>query len=311
MVRHFARRSAIELRPESFDVLCVLVENAGRLAPKAASRSPPHFCKLAPRRARSFAVNAVTVIAVGLAFRSPAARPVKPAHAPAADRRRRHRQRDRLLMAEQLRSRQRLEAANRLADAVYFLESGIASVATVGRGGRQAEVALIGWEGMTGSSLLLGASHCLQTVTMLSAGRALRLAVPEFKRAIAESRSLLSGLLRYSQYVWAQITWTALASAQGSLEQRVALWLLMAHDRANCDEIEVTHELLATLLAVRRAGVTVAIQKFDSDGRRIIARLKADSPDNVALPRDLGWFERQLADLNVDRNHAFDGTAKG
>jgi CRP-like cAMP-binding protein len=63
-----------------------------------------------------------------------------------------------------------------------------------------------------------------------------------------------------------QTTQTALANARGNVEGRLARWLLMAHDRLDGDEVALTHEFLALMLGVRRAGVTTTLQKLESDG---------------------------------------------
>ncbi len=57
-----------------------------------------------------------------------------------------------------------------------------------------------------------------------------------------------------------QTAHTALANGQAKIEERLARWLLMAHDRVDGDEIPLTQEFLALMMSVRRAGVTVALQ---------------------------------------------------
>ena len=59
---------------------------------------------------------------------------------------------------------------------------------------------------------------------------------------------------------------TALANATAKIDERLARWLLMAHDRVDGDEIPLTHEFLALMLGVRRAGVTVALQMLEGNG---------------------------------------------
>ena len=63
-----------------------------------------------------------------------------------------------------------------------------------------------------------------------------------------------------------QTAHTALANGQAKVEERLARWLLMAHDRADGNELSLTHEFLALMLSVRRAGVTVALQLAESQG---------------------------------------------
>jgi CRP-like cAMP-binding protein len=79
-------------------------------------------------------------------------------------------------------------------------------------------------------------------------------------------------LLRYAQAFSVQLAQSALANAQGKLEERLARWLLMAHDRVNGDELELTHEFLALMLGVRRAGVTTALHQLEKRGLVSMAR---------------------------------------
>jgi len=63
-----------------------------------------------------------------------------------------------------------------------------------------------------------------------------------------------------------QTTQTVLANGRSKIEDRLARWLLMAHDRVDSDEIPLTHEFLAIMLGVRRSGVTVALQELERKG---------------------------------------------
>jgi CRP-like cAMP-binding protein len=60
-----------------------------------------------------------------------------------------------------------------------------------------------------------------------------------------------------------QMANTALANSKVKVDARLARWLLMAHDRVDGDQVELTHEFLALMLGVRRAGVTLAIQRLE------------------------------------------------
>jgi len=77
--------------------------------------------------------------------------------------------------------------------------------------------------------------------------------------ACEASPSLRRLLTRYVQSLNVQAALTAASNAQHALPQRLARWLLMCHDRSDGDRIEITHEFLSTMLAVRRSGVTVTL----------------------------------------------------
>ena len=84
--------------------------------------------------------------------------------------------------------------------------------------------------------------------------------------AIAKSETLRALMLKSAQGFMMQTAQTALANGRAKLEQRLARWLLMAHDRMTTDAVPLTHEFLAVMLGVRRAGVTVAIHGFERRG---------------------------------------------
>ncbi len=172
-----------------------------------------------------------------------------------------------------LKFRQPLQRANRKIGAVYFPESGIASVVAVGGGERrQAEVAVVGWEGMTGLAVLLGAQRSPCDVFMQVEGEGHCIAADDLRKALERSTSLLAILLRYAHVFGVQSAYTALANSQGKLEERLARWLLMAQDRIDAEELLLTHEFLALMLGVRRAGVSVALEHFEAKGVIKIAR---------------------------------------
>jgi CRP-like cAMP-binding protein len=79
-----------------------------------------------------------------------------------------------------------------------------------------------------------------------------------------ESPTLLKCFLRYAHVFLVQSGYTALANARGNIEERLARWLLMTRDRVDDDEMVLTHEFIALMLGVRRAGVTSVLQAFES-----------------------------------------------
>lgn len=159
--------------------------------------------------------------------------------------------------------RKRLQAENREIDKVYFLDSGLASVIATGRRLRkQAEVGILGRESMTGFSVLLGVDRSPLEIIMQVEGSGYSIGVAQLREALSQSDTLARPLLRAAYAFFIQGAYTALANAQGRIEERLARWLLMADDRLAHDELKLTHDFLAVMLGVRRAGVTVAIHKL-------------------------------------------------
>jgi len=151
----------------------------------------------------------------------------------------------------------------------YFLESGLGSI--VGRIKRlNVEVGMLGWEGMSGSALLLGDDifpvH-LSTIMRMD-GHGFRIAAEDLREASNKSLSLHHFLLRYCNKLNMQISLTAVANSQCSVSERVARWLVMVHDRIEGDQFPITHDRLADALGVRRPGVTVAFHELE--GERLI-----------------------------------------
>lgn len=172
-----------------------------------------------------------------------------------------------------LKFRQRLQSANRKIETVYFIESGIASVVAIGRGDRrQAETAVIGREGMTGLPLVLGAERTPFETFMQMEGEGQSISAAGLAEVIGQSGTALACMLRYAHAYSVQVAYTALANATGSIEERLARWLLMTRDRTASDELVITHEFMALMLGVRRAGVSVALQSFESQGLVSVAR---------------------------------------
>jgi len=131
-----------------------------------------------------------------------------------------------------------LESANRRIENADFVERGIASVVAIGTGDRQqAEMGLVGPEGMPGLAIVLGVERSPHDTFMQVDGTGQSITADNLRRAMAESPSLASYLLRYAHVFSIQAGHTALANAQGKVEKRLARWLLMAHDRLEDDKL--------------------------------------------------------------------------
>jgi CRP-like cAMP-binding protein len=169
------------------------------------------------------------------------------------------------LVFEDLPLRTPLERPNRRIDSVYFITAGIASVVAVQPNGVQIEIGLIGSEGMSAPSVALGDDRTPHSTYMQVAGHGLRIATEALRDAMHQSRSLHVLLLKSVQAFMLQTSHTAIANARGSLNVRLARWLLMAHDRTGSAKLHLTHEFLSLMLAVRRPGVTEAINALKQD----------------------------------------------
>ena len=125
---------------------------------------------------------------------------------------------------------------------------------------------MIGREGMTGLAIVLGTDRTPNETYVQNAGAGHRMPATSLRTAIAQSASLQQLLLLYAHTFMIQATHTAKANARNTLEERLARWLLMAHDRLENDDLVITHEFLSIMLGVRRPGVTIAISLLEKRG---------------------------------------------
>jgi len=180
-----------------------------------------------------------------------------------------------------------LERANRRIETIYFMEAGIASVVAEQADETRIEVGLIGAEGMSGTSVVLGGDQSPHATYIQAVGEAQQMSAKELRKAMDMSESLRSLLLKFVQVFMVQTAHTAIANACARIDQRLARWILMAHDRVRDDTLALTHEFLALMLGVRRAGVTEALQslkrqKLIDTGRNQILVLNRKGIERVA-----------------------------
>ena len=169
-------------------------------------------------------------------------------------------------MAEPLAPNQMLQEHGKPVEAVIFPTSGLVSIVAMMRDGASVEVGLVGREGMLGVQGVLGDEVSLNEAVVQMAGSALRMPANILEREAQANPQLRAILLRYVQAYLNSATQSAACNRAHLLEQRLARWLLTVRDRAATDRLPLTHELIATMLGVRRAGVTVAAQSLQSAG---------------------------------------------
>lgn len=153
----------------------------------------------------------------------------------------------------------------------YFPTTAIVSMLYVMEDGGSAEVAVIGREGIIGIALFMGGETMPNRAVVLSAGFAYRLQRPIFKHQFdrfggRRSGSLNQLLLRYMQALVTQMAQTAVCNRHHSVAQQLCRWFLLSIDRLPSNQMDMTQELIATMLGVRREGVTEAAGKLQADG---------------------------------------------
>jgi CRP-like cAMP-binding protein len=194
-----------------------------------------------------------------------------------------------LLEPVELSFRKQLKFANRRIETVYFLESGLASVVTKASG-REAEAAMIGWEGFVGLPILFGADRSPAEAFMQAEGQGHCVRATAFRDLLRHSPELLRICLLFAHTNTLQSYYTGLANGKGKLEERLARWLLMAQDRLASPDIVLTHEYLGLMLGVRRAGVSIAVENFVDRGLASAARGMIRILDRDGLIEIAGGF---------------------
>jgi CRP-like cAMP-binding protein len=153
---------------------------------------------------------------------------------------------------------------NRPVEAVYFIESGVVSRIARTQSDELVEIAMVGSSGFVGLSVVLGTSIALHRTIVLTPGEALRISAKRLLDIMGNVPSIRETLLRYAQILMTQNAHLSVCNARHNIESRLARWLLLAQDQLGDDTIPVTHDLLAMLLGVRRSGVSIVMQDFES-----------------------------------------------
>ena len=155
---------------------------------------------------------------------------------------------------------------------IYFPLSGMVSVVAVGdrrrdrRRDQRIEAGVFGREGVSGLAVVLGGDRSPHETYVQIAGHGLRLRSDALREVMGARAQVQRVLLLYVQAWMIQCAHTVLAQGHAKLEERLARWLLMSHDRCEGDDLPLTHDFLALMLGVRRAGVTMATHELEAQG---------------------------------------------
>ncbi|WP_230530886.1 Crp/Fnr family transcriptional regulator [Microvirga roseola] len=165
-----------------------------------------------------------------------------------------------------LKRRQVLHERNLPVTHAYFIERGLASL--LARAGDQCmlEVGTLGCQDFAGMPVVLGTSRTPHRCVVQVSGEALRIAADDLHQAMNDVPALRQLLLGYVQASTVQSAQLVVCNTRHTLRQRLARWLLFAHDRVEGNEIALTHQFLGRALGVRRAGVTTAMGRLEEAG---------------------------------------------
>lgn len=149
---------------------------------------------------------------------------------------------------------------------LHFPICGIVSLMYTLEDGSSSEIALVGNEGMVGISIFMGGESMPTSTEVQSAGAAYKLTRNIMKREFALGGKLQRLALLYTQALISQTSQTSVCNRHHTLDQQLCRWLLMSADRLHEDEVDITQEMVAKLLGVRRESVTLATKQMEDDG---------------------------------------------
>jgi CRP-like cAMP-binding protein len=148
---------------------------------------------------------------------------------------------------------------------VYFIEQGLGSIVSVSPEGQRAEAGMFGYEGFAPTPPAARSVVSFHDANLQAAGYGYRISVEALWKAMDVCPRFSSLLTRSSHNLATQVSYTALSNAVHHVDERLARWLLMTHDRLRQDEFLITHDYMALMLAVRRPSVTTALHVLEGN----------------------------------------------
>lgn len=139
---------------------------------------------------------------------------------------------------------------------VYFPTTAIVSLHYVMENGASAEIAGVGNEGVLGISLFMGGNTTPSLATVYTGGHGYRLKAQLMMEEFNRAGPMMRLMLRYTQALMTQMAQTAVCNRHHSVEQQLCRWLLLTLDRLPSNELTMTQELIASMIGVRREGIT-------------------------------------------------------
>lgn len=166
---------------------------------------------------------------------------------------------------------------------VYFPMGSIVALHGVSQSGLMSEVALVGREGMVGIVSFLGGESCTSDAVVLTSGPAFRIGAQALRREFENSSAVMPLMLRYTQALISQMAQTALCNQYHSVEQAMSRLLLLSLDCVQSTELNMTQEVIAQILGVRRERVSQVAVRMQRSGLIQYARGHIVVPDRSAL----------------------------
>lgn len=170
-----------------------------------------------------------------------------------------------------------------LMEHVYFPTTGHVSLLYTMLNGATAEVGLVGSEGLVGIALFMGGDTTPNRAIVQGAGEAFQMKAVAMQEEFRRGGTFQFALLRYTQTLITQISQTAVCNRLHTTEQRLCRWILMTHDRARSDDLQMTHEFISNMLGIQREAVSIAAHRLKAKGAISYARGRIRVTDRQTL----------------------------
>lgn len=159
-----------------------------------------------------------------------------------------------------------IDRLDRPIEYLYFVDRGLISFIKTMQDGRSVEIGVVGIEGISNPQALFGINKAVLDSIVQIPGSAFRIKRADLIQMIAEDNALQEALEKYAHFSVAAFAQTAACNRLHYLEERCCRWLLIAHDSARADTFSLTHEFLAMMLGVQRAGVSITANFLQKAG---------------------------------------------
>lgn len=190
---------------------------------------------------------------------------------------------------------------------VYFPTTAIVSMLSVLEDGASTDIAVIGHEGMLGIASMMGDDTATCHHVVLSAGYCYSLHVQQMRAEFNLAGPFMHLLQRYTLALMCQMTQNAVCNRHHSLEQQLCRWILLNLDRLPSNSLSMTQDLIASMLGVRREGVSEAAGKLQRDGLIHYSRGQILVHDRAGLEQRVcecyGAVKREFHRLHVTAPH--------
>ena len=143
-------------------------------------------------------------------------------------------------------------------DYVYFPLDSVVSGLAIMEDGTTMETAMVGREGMVGTSTILGSGRARQWSWVTISGSAIQVESKLLDQLFIQNESALKALLEYYRSLMTQLSQRCVCNTRHTIMERLCGWLLMIHDRVGSANLSLTQEMIASRVGARRAGITVA-----------------------------------------------------